>query len=108
MARPKKLVSSALSKAQIRISGLKSLGGEVNLGPKLTQKAYEAEFIQLTADIEAYNTSLSSLDAKLNGIKAREKSLNAMSVYVLRRVAADHGVDSNEYEQVGGKRQSER
>lgn len=108
MPRQKKLVSAALTKALVRIAGLKAIGPKVDLGKKLTLHAYEAEAAKLVAEIEAYNTLLAQLDAKLNAVTALEKSLGAMSVLAMRRIAADFGTDSDEYEKIGGKRDSER
>lgn len=108
MARQKKLSSTALDTANIRLAGLTSMGGKVDLGKNLTVAAFQAERDKLTADVAEYNALLSTLDSKLNGIRAREKSLTGMNSAVLRRIAADFGPDSDEYEKVGGTRMSER
>lgn len=108
MARPKKLVSPALKKAQVRVAGLGAMDSKAALGKGLTVQSYTDEVGKLGVEIAEYNALLSSLDVKLNGIKKRERTLETMSGQVLRRIAADFGPDSDEYERVGGKRMSER
>lgn len=108
MPRTKKLASAAGDTAKTRLAGLTAIGPKVDLGKNLTVAAFQAESDKLAVDIAEYNAMLSDLDAKLNTIHKREKSLKAMSSHVLRRISADFGLDSDEYEKVGGTRTSER
>lgn len=108
MARQRKLKSAALDLAKTRLAGLNAINPKLDLGKGVTVKLFADEVAKTTADIDAYNVDLATLDARLNGIRKREKALNAMSVQAMRRIAADFGADSDEYEKIGGVRTSER
>jgi hypothetical protein len=58
--------------------------------------------------VDAYDTNLSNLDVSLTNIKTNEKALDALSSRRLKGVASKFGEDSDEYEEAGGKRTSER
>ena len=58
--------------------------------------------------MDSYNTLLSTVDEKLNKLKAQEKILDNWNERILVGVAAKFGKDSSEYEQAGGVRKSER
>ena len=62
----------------------------------------------LTEDLDAYNGELALLDERTNRLDAREQDLADLSQRVLAAVKGQYGPDSNEFEQVGGKRRSDR
>lgn len=107
MARQKRS-SAVLEAARHRLAGLKSLTTAPNLGPDLTAASLEADITVLADRIATYNEKLASLDPLLNEIGALEKALGNKSSRVLAGVGAQRGKDSDDYEQVGGTRTSER
>lgn len=100
--------SSVLDTARQRLAGLKAINPAPNLGPALTLTAYEQELTTFSADLDSYNQDLAALDEKQNRLEAGENSLRDKNKRILSAVEAQFGPDSNEYEQAGGTRQSER
>lgn len=93
---------------QIRLAGLAAIDAKLDLGKGLSVQAFAELTTKLGTEITAYNSLLSTLDAKLDGIQKLEKDLGTLSTRALKRIAADYGDNSDEYEKVGGKRSSER
>jgi hypothetical protein len=111
MARRKR-TSPAADKAVTRAAALSSISPTLDLGNGLTLAAYNATIAKInapnTGQLAVYNASLSSLDAQLNNLQAAETSLNTLSESMLAAVGVKYGKDSNEYEEAGGTRKSER
>lgn len=107
MARRKKS-SAALTKAEGRLVGIKSINTKLDMGNGMSAASYEKEIVKLRQQIEAYNTTLSKLDAAANQIIDTEKQLSGLSERMLLGVAMAYGKDSSEYEMAGGTRRSER
>ncbi|MGB7087197.1 MAG: hypothetical protein WBD47_16675 [Phormidesmis sp.] len=107
MARRKK-TSAILTKAQQRLSGLKSIAPKVDLGNGVTSEAFGKEVSVLQQKIEDYNTLLSTADDAANEIEQIEKQLSVSAENVLIGVKMKYGKDSSQYEMVGGTRQSDR
>jgi hypothetical protein len=107
MARQKRS-SAILETARKRLAGLKSISTAPSLGPNLSAESYEADINLFAGKIDAYNEKLASLDPLQNEIDALEKALGDKSSRILAGVGVQFGKDSNEYEQVGGTRSSER
>ncbi len=107
MARRKK-ESSTLTKAERRLSGIKSISDKLDLGNGLSVVAYEKEIVALRNEIAEYNTLLSKVDAASNRVNSVEKELADTTSKMLTSVLLKYGKDSNEYEMAGGTRQSER
>jgi hypothetical protein len=107
MARLKKKVTH-YDVAVTRLSAIKSIDARLDLGGGIDLVTYEKKINDLRDKLNAYNTLLSQVDAHLNDIMAGEKDLRDYSERILTGVAARYGKDSNEYEQAGGKRKSER
>lgn len=108
MGRRKKLKSDALATGRARLAGMAAIDPALDLDNGLSVQAFQEATDRLAAAIAAYNGLLSELDGQLNAIQQQEKALVELSSRLLRRVAADFGLDSNEYERVGGTRASER
>ncbi len=104
----RKAASKHIEKAGKRLSGLKSINEQLDLGNNLTVEAYEAIITDATNKLDTYNQALSTLDSKQNEWKAAEKQLRDLNERMLIGVAAKYGKDSNEYEQAGGIKKSER
>lgn len=104
----KKTGSRAYENALQRISGLKAIDLELDLGNGITVVSYQQAIDETKSAIEAYNTTLAQADTLQNQIKAKEKSLRDLSERILAGVAAKYGKDSDEYEKAGGTKKSER
>jgi uncharacterized protein YukE len=107
MAR-KKRTSTISGKAKTRLAGLKSIDPALDLGNGMTVAAFEGVINQTDDSVDDYNTTLSSLDNKLNTIKSNESTLADWYERMLTGVATRFGKDSTEYEMAGGTRKSER
>jgi uncharacterized protein YukE len=107
MARLKK-ITSHYDAAVTRLAAMKSIDEKLDLGNGLTVEAYEKSIDALRDKINAYNTMLSELDRQLSEINESEKALQDYSDRMLTGVAAKYGKNSNEYEQAGGVKKSNR
>ena len=107
MARRKK-TSATLTKAEQRLSGLKSIAAKVDLGNGFTSDTFGKEVSGLRQKIEDYNTLLSKADDAVNEIQKMERQLSVSAENVLLGVKMKYGKDSSQYEMVGGTRQSDR
>jgi hypothetical protein len=103
----KKKSSRELDKAQKRADGLDVIRKPLTYGEP-TKETYKAKIDEATQKLSAYNTALIEADHCGNEFKTVEKELRLMSNRVLTGVATQFGTDSDEYELVGGTRQSER
>jgi hypothetical protein len=103
-----KRTSPIVREAEIRYASLKAIDPDLDFSHGLSIADYRAHINALQAELSTYNAKLSELDGLLNNIQAGEKALRAYSSRMLAAVAAYYGRDSNEYEQAGGTRTSER
>ena len=104
----RKKQSPILTKSEYRLSGLKSIGPKVDLGHGLTTASFEKLVTEFRQKQEAHNTMLSKIDESANQLKQLERELSVAAENVLLGVKMKYGKDSNQYEMVGGTRQSER
>lgn len=108
MARVKKTVSREVMKAEARMNGSKSIDIDLDLGGDLKMAGFQTVITANRNAIEDYNTTLSSLDQKLNLINSTDKAVREYSQRWLNAVGSKYGYDSDEYEMAGGTRKSER
>ncbi|WP_373527523.1 hypothetical protein [Nostoc sp.] len=107
MSRPKR-GSKVLDRAQRRIAALKSISPTLDLGNGVTIDSF-AVIIKTTQDkLEAYNSTLSTVDLTQGALEVAEKSLMELTEHMLLSVAAKYGKNSVEYKMAGGVRRSER
>ncbi|WP_445628614.1 hypothetical protein [Nostoc sp. DSM 114167] len=100
--------SKVIDKAQRRIAALKSISPTLDLGNGVTIDAF-ATLIKTTQDkLEAYNSSLSTVDMTQEALEVTEKSLMELTEHMLLSVAAKYGKNSDEYKMAGGVRRSDR
>ena len=100
--------SQALEIARRRLERLKSITPTPDFGTGFSISDYETE-INALASLEAnYNTTVSSLDAKLSENKVKEKTIRDLRERILTAIAFHYGKDSDEYVAAGGVRKSER
>ncbi len=107
MSRLKKS-SSILEQARQRLAGLKSINPAPAFGPNLTLAGYETDINAFNVQLDGYNEKLSVLDQLQNELQSAEVVLRDQSLRILAAVRAQLGPDSNEYEQAGGTRRSDR
>ena len=96
-----------MTTAAQRLSGMKTIDKDLDLGGSLTNAAYEAKIAGITVALDDYNQSLSISDQKLNVFNTLEKELNDLNERMLAGIGSRYGKDSNEYETAGGVRKSE-
>jgi len=108
MSRQKRTSSRSLQNASARAAGLGSIDSALDLGSGMTIEAYNAAIEDTRSKLTAYNTLLSQSDEAANVFDAAEAHLRDLTDRMLAAVAARYGRDSNEYEQAGGKRKSDR
>ena len=108
MSRLKRSVSKIIQNAATRASGLESISPDLDLGNGLTLAAYQAAIDDARKKQDEYNTLLSQSDEAANVFDTAERNLRDLTERMLLAAAAKYGRDSNEYEQAGGKRKSDR
>lgn len=115
MAYRKRTVSKQEQTALIRLNAIKNFD-ELNKtvinygssGKDLDSGIYQIQIGKCKELRDEINTSLEKIDGMLNELKKEVKKLSNMNTEILSGIRSKFGVDSNEYEQAGGTRQSER
>ena len=107
MGRHKK-VSKDVGKANTRLSGIKSIDPTLDMGDGDSVAQYTLDIKACADKLDTYNNFLGQVDGKYNDFLLEEKNLRDKSEAMLIAVAKKYGKDSNEYEQAGGVRKSER
>ncbi len=103
-----KRTSDIIEKAAGRLSGLKSINPNLDLGKGITADAFHDIIETARQKVDAYNTTLSRLDADRNAMLEAEKAVSDFSEKALLGVAFQYGKDSHEYGMAGGIRKSQR
>jgi|SRR5215472_1512443 len=104
----RKRESKTLNKMEQRLAGMRAIDPNLDLGGGTSVAAIAAQCTDLQGKVDGYNQTLSQSDAALNAVHAAEKQMGDQYHQVLIKVAAKYGLDSDEYEKVGGKRKSAR
>jgi hypothetical protein len=78
------------------------------LARDLTIESFEAEINGYSDDQDQYNGALAALDEQSNELDKRERRLADLNQRITSAVRGHFGPDSNEFEQVGGVRRSDR
>jgi uncharacterized protein YukE len=107
MARIKRN-SRTLGKAEVRLASIKSISPTLDVGEGLTIKDYTGKIESLRQSLEAYNTTLSTIDVLLIQLVEHEQELADYSEKILRGIAYKYGNNSHEYQMAGGTRKSDR
>ncbi|MBC7970094.1 MAG: hypothetical protein H7Z11_08215 [Verrucomicrobia bacterium] len=107
MARQKR-TSSALTKAEQREAGMRSIDETLDLGNGLNLQNYSQKIQNLRSHLSLYNTSLAQVDDLTRKIKAIEAELNKTSEQMLLSIGGRYGKDSSEYGKAGGSPRGER
>lgn len=104
----KKRSSRILERAQLRLDGIQSIDYNLDAGGGFSAPGYVNIISELRAEVSAYNTALSNIDALNNNVSELEQQLAEYSERMLLGVAAKYGKDSREYEMAGGVRKRDR
>ena len=94
-----------MEEIDVRYGKKVNYGGEHN---PLTQKELKQQIEMCKKLIEEYNRILGEADKKSTEIKEAEESLGDMFTRVLAGGVSIFGVDSNEVEELGGTKKSDR
>jgi hypothetical protein len=90
-----------------KIAGMKAIDADFNAnGVKVSEG--EAVLADARAALEDYNSTLATVDEKLSIFQVKDRAVRAFNRKVLPATGLKYGTDSDEYEQVGGVRDSER
>ena len=108
MSRLKKTTSKLILNAATRAAALESIDPVLDLGASNKLVDFKVLIDDARAKQDAYNTLLSQADEARNLMKEAERKAGDCSERMLIAVAAQYGLDSNEYEKAGGTRKSER
>jgi len=115
MTYKKKHISKTIVKATSRLDGVneidKNQPAPVNYGNdnrKLNGVEYKAQIEKCGKLTEKKNQLLENADITGNELKAEEKILAGMTSEILSSAKGKFGSDSNEVEQLGGTRKSDR
>lgn len=108
MARRKLARIKEYDLAKTRLSALKSIDANLDLGNGMTVANYEKSITDFTGMLAQYNTALSTVDALYNKCITGLQDLKGLSERMLSGVGFKFTKDSSEYEMAGGTRKSER
>lgn len=103
-----KTTSTALTKAQQRITGLRSIDENLDFGNGFSVSAYQTSITTMQDRLEVYNNAQLALTEAKKLMAVADKSLAQMNDRVLVSVASKYGRDSIEYKKSGGIPSSER
>lgn len=108
MARRRKQPSEEMRDLAQKINGMASIDENFDAGNGVTIVAARALLAEGEGSLADYNQTIAQTDEKDNIFKAKNKQIRAFNKKVLPAVGLTFGMDSSEYEQVGGVRESER
>ena len=97
-----------LETSRKRVAGLRACKTKPTLGTELSPESVEADMAAIAAKIAARDELKATLEQASNEIERMVAALNDKNTRILAGVGAQLGKDSDEYEQVGGTRTSER
>ena len=103
-----KVPAAVLETSRKRVAGLRACIRKPNLGTDLSPESVEADMAAIAGKIAARDELKATLDQASNEIERLVAALNDKNTRILAGVGAQLGKDSDEYEQVGGTRTSER
>ena len=98
--------SYVLTSAITRISGVKSIAADLDLGNGLNVASYQTAITELEELIDTHVTQVAQLGELKNRILEKEKVLRDFSERMLIGVGAKYGKDSNQYQMAGGTKKS--
>lgn len=108
MSKLRKTSSPAITEGEQKIAGMKSIDPHLDLGNEVTVENGDVVLGKARAALEAYNASLAVSDGLLNEFYEKERILRSFNKKVLPAGGLKFGLDSSEYEKLGGVRESDR
>jgi hypothetical protein len=102
MSRLKNVRNINVDKAEARMSGMRAIDPNLDLGDDFTVAVFESKLKKFHILQDDHNTTLSKVDELYNAIHEMEKEVNDFSSRMLAGVLRKYGSDSPEYEQAGG------
>ncbi|MBC8256267.1 MAG: hypothetical protein H8E85_03070 [Candidatus Marinimicrobia bacterium] len=108
MSRKRKESSGDLDTARGRLAGLQAIDPALDFGNGKDLVNYQALITDAETALASYNTRLAEVDELYNNFLEKERSVAAMNTEMLSSVRGVYGRDSDEYEQAGGTRTSEK
>ncbi|WP_394796553.1 hypothetical protein [Armatimonas sp.] len=108
MAIRKRSSSPIVDQLRVRLSGMKSLSENLDLGDGVSVAVIDQLMIQSEAKLTIYNQKLAEADRISNELDTIDAQIKDLSSRVLAKVIGKFGRNSPEYEAVGGTRTSER
>lgn len=108
MGRRKLASIKGYDKAKTRLSAMKSIDPNLDLGNGLTVSVFEATINTTGTLVAQYNTALSTVDDLYNKSNDSLAVMNDQSERMLAGVASKYGKNSSEYEMAGGTRKVDR
>ncbi len=101
-------IPQSVQEARKRIEGMRAIDPALDLGNGLTLKAFEKLVQSYLDGVDAHNGAIAALKKTQNQLNKRLKEISSFSGRMLNGVGSRFGEDSDEYEQAGGTRTSER
>ena len=109
MALKRRTISLATRNTDSKLAGMTAIDLNLDLGDGVSVTNLTAKRAAAVAAIAAYNAKLAEADALANAATSAEREYNiTLGGRILTKVSAKYGKNSNEYEQVGGTRESEK
>jgi hypothetical protein len=100
--------SKALDQVQLRLSTLKSIDPDLDLGGGLTIRSVSKLVENTRSEIDSYNTELSAMKQKYKDLRAKEGEIADLSDRIVDGIAFKFGRKSKEYEKIRSIRRNNR
>lgn len=104
----KKRTSKIFDAADMRANSMGSIDAALGFGSNLSLSQFKQLIADGRAKLDDYNRTLAEAEQKANEVGEAERLFRDYSARMLAGVAAAFGKNSNQYEQSGGTRTSER
>jgi hypothetical protein len=104
----RKTNSKVLDQVQLRLSTLKSIDPDLDLGDGLTIRAVSKKVQDTRAEIDLYNTEVSVVEQKYKTIREKEGAIADLSDRIVDGIAFKFGRKSNEYKMVRSIRRNSK
>jgi hypothetical protein len=103
-----KTYSKVLDQVQLRLSALKSIDPDLDLGDGLTIRSVTEQVQETRTDIDQYNTEASVIKQKYKTIREKEGKIADLSDRIVDGIAFKFGRKSDEYKMIQSIRRNAR
>jgi hypothetical protein len=104
----RKTNSKVLDQVQLRLSTLKSIDPDLDLGGGLTIRVVSKQVQDTRTEIDLYNTELSVVEQKYKTIREKEGKIAELSDRIVDGIGFKFGRKSNEYKMVRSIRRNSK